>query len=244
MLQLASVTRDDVLFDLGSGDGRIVILAARRYGARGVGVEIDRQLVSSSRGPRSATGWPPRDVRQRRRPHRGRVARHRRDAVPHQGGRSPPAPEAPEPAAPWRPGGLALGTTWATGPPSASSASHRATRGRARSTCGGSRDRRCSTVNRFAATVEKGEVPWRPTSCSPSSPTRAGRHSQNPIAARRSIERSKGWAARSSASTRCFGPYDYVNVVQAPDNKTITKISMELGSRGTMEVMTLPAVNF
>jgi protein-L-isoaspartate O-methyltransferase len=49
MLQLANVTRDDVLFDLGSGDGRIVILAARRYGARGVGVEIDPQLVASSR---------------------------------------------------------------------------------------------------------------------------------------------------------------------------------------------------
>ena len=49
MLQLANVTRDDVVFDLGSGDGRIVILAARRYGARGVGVEIDPQLVWFSR---------------------------------------------------------------------------------------------------------------------------------------------------------------------------------------------------
>jgi SAM-dependent methyltransferase len=49
MLHLASVTRDDVVYDLGSGDGRIVILAARRYGARGVGVEIDQQLVWFSR---------------------------------------------------------------------------------------------------------------------------------------------------------------------------------------------------
>ena len=49
MLQLAGVTRDDVVYDLGSGDGRIVILAARRYGARGVGVEIDPQLVWFSR---------------------------------------------------------------------------------------------------------------------------------------------------------------------------------------------------
>jgi protein-L-isoaspartate O-methyltransferase len=49
MLQLANVTRDDVVFDLGSGDGRIVILAAKRYGARGVGVEMDPQLVGSSR---------------------------------------------------------------------------------------------------------------------------------------------------------------------------------------------------
>lgn len=49
MLELAAVTRDDVVYDLGSGDGRIVILAARRYGARGVGVEIDHQLVWFSR---------------------------------------------------------------------------------------------------------------------------------------------------------------------------------------------------
>jgi protein-L-isoaspartate O-methyltransferase len=49
MLELAEVTPDDVVFDLGSGDGRIVILAARRYGARGVGVEIDPQLVWFSR---------------------------------------------------------------------------------------------------------------------------------------------------------------------------------------------------
>jgi len=45
MLALAEVTRDDVLYDLGSGDGRIVILAAKRREARGVGVEIDPTLV-------------------------------------------------------------------------------------------------------------------------------------------------------------------------------------------------------
>ncbi len=49
MLQLASVTSEDVVYDLGTRDGRIVILAARRHGARGVGVEIDAQLVWFSR---------------------------------------------------------------------------------------------------------------------------------------------------------------------------------------------------
>jgi SAM-dependent methyltransferase len=49
MLKLAEVTKDDVVYDLGSGDGRIVILAAERFGARGVGVEIDPQLVWFSR---------------------------------------------------------------------------------------------------------------------------------------------------------------------------------------------------
>ena len=45
MLRLANVTADDVVYDLGSGDGRIVIAAARDRGARGVGYEIDPALV-------------------------------------------------------------------------------------------------------------------------------------------------------------------------------------------------------
>ena len=48
MLRLAGVTSSDVVYDLGSGDGRIVIAAARVYGARAVGVEIDPQLVKRS----------------------------------------------------------------------------------------------------------------------------------------------------------------------------------------------------
>jgi hypothetical protein len=49
MLRLGSVTERDVVFDLGSGDGRVVVAAARDFGARGVGVEIDPELVKSSR---------------------------------------------------------------------------------------------------------------------------------------------------------------------------------------------------
>jgi SAM-dependent methyltransferase len=49
MLRLAKVTSADVVYDLGSGDGRIVILAAQKYGARGVGIEIDARLVGISR---------------------------------------------------------------------------------------------------------------------------------------------------------------------------------------------------
>jgi 16S rRNA G966 N2-methylase RsmD len=45
MLQVAMVTSSDVVYDLGSGDGRIVIEAAKRFGARGVGIEIDPELV-------------------------------------------------------------------------------------------------------------------------------------------------------------------------------------------------------
>lgn len=40
-LKLAEVTKDDVVYDLGCGDGRVVILAAKEFGTKGVGVEID-----------------------------------------------------------------------------------------------------------------------------------------------------------------------------------------------------------
>jgi SAM-dependent methyltransferase len=49
MLDLAEVKADDVVYDLGCGDGRIVIAAARLRGARGVGVEIDEKLVETAR---------------------------------------------------------------------------------------------------------------------------------------------------------------------------------------------------
>ena len=48
MLKLANVTSSDVIYDLGSGDGRIVISAAQKFGARGVGIELDRQLVNEA----------------------------------------------------------------------------------------------------------------------------------------------------------------------------------------------------
>lgn len=49
MLRMAGVTGADTVYDLGSGDGRLVIAAAQRFGARGVGVEIDAKLVQDSR---------------------------------------------------------------------------------------------------------------------------------------------------------------------------------------------------
>lgn len=49
MLRLAAVQPGDVVYDLGSGDGRVVIAAARDWGARGVGIEIDGELVAKSR---------------------------------------------------------------------------------------------------------------------------------------------------------------------------------------------------
>ena len=56
MLRLAQTTRDDVVFDLGSGDGRIPIAAAKRFGARGVGVDIDPRRIEESRANAKAAG--------------------------------------------------------------------------------------------------------------------------------------------------------------------------------------------
>ena len=48
MLELAQVTKDDLLYDLGCGDGRIVVTAAKRYGCRAVGYDIDPERVKES----------------------------------------------------------------------------------------------------------------------------------------------------------------------------------------------------
>jgi len=48
MLEVAKVEPDDVVYDLGSGDGRIVILAAQKFGAHAVGVELDSDLYEES----------------------------------------------------------------------------------------------------------------------------------------------------------------------------------------------------
>ncbi len=49
MLRLAKIGPEDVVYDLGSGDGRVVITAAKQYGARGVGIELDHRLIEKSR---------------------------------------------------------------------------------------------------------------------------------------------------------------------------------------------------
>ena len=56
MLELAGTRADDLVVDLGSGDGRIVIMAARKFGARGLGIELDQRLVEKSRDNARAAG--------------------------------------------------------------------------------------------------------------------------------------------------------------------------------------------
>jgi protein-L-isoaspartate O-methyltransferase len=56
MLTMARVGANDVVYDLGSGDGRIVIAAALKFGARGVGVDIDPALVGRAQADARAAG--------------------------------------------------------------------------------------------------------------------------------------------------------------------------------------------
>ena len=56
MLKLAKVTKNDVVYDLGSGDGRIPITAAKTYGARAVGIDIDPQRISEAQANLKAAG--------------------------------------------------------------------------------------------------------------------------------------------------------------------------------------------
>jgi SAM-dependent methyltransferase len=48
MLEMAKVDKTDVVYDLGSGDGRIVIAAAQKFGAKAIGIEIDPELIRES----------------------------------------------------------------------------------------------------------------------------------------------------------------------------------------------------
>ena len=57
MLKVANVTKDDVVYDLGSGDGRIVITAVKKYGAkRGVGVDINPERIREANANAQAAG--------------------------------------------------------------------------------------------------------------------------------------------------------------------------------------------
>jgi SAM-dependent methyltransferase len=56
MLEMARVDKDDVIYDLGCGDGRIVIMAAVKYGARGVGIDLDPERIEESRINAAAAG--------------------------------------------------------------------------------------------------------------------------------------------------------------------------------------------
>ena len=56
MLEVAKVTKNDVVYDLGSGDGRIPVTAAKKYGARAVGIDIDPQRIKEANANAETAG--------------------------------------------------------------------------------------------------------------------------------------------------------------------------------------------
>lgn len=52
----------------------------------------------------------------------------------------------------------------------------------------------------------------------------------------------EAFGAKVLAQYAVLGLYDFINIVEAPDNEAIVNVSLELGSRGTIEIMTLPAM--
>ena len=56
MLKMAKVKKDDLVYDLGCGDGRIVIAAAKQYGARGVGIDLDPKRIKEARANAERAG--------------------------------------------------------------------------------------------------------------------------------------------------------------------------------------------
>ncbi len=56
LLKMAEVNRNDIIYDLGCGDGRFVITAAKKYGARGVGIDIDPERIKDSKRNALAAG--------------------------------------------------------------------------------------------------------------------------------------------------------------------------------------------
>ena len=52
----------------------------------------------------------------------------------------------------------------------------------------------------------------------------------------------EAFGAKVVSQYAVLGPYDFINVVEAPDNETISRISVELGARGTVQIMSMPAI--
>lgn len=52
----------------------------------------------------------------------------------------------------------------------------------------------------------------------------------------------EAWGAKVIKQYSLLGPYDFLNIVEAPNNDVITRVSIELGARGTIELMSMPAM--
>ena len=66
---------------------------------------------------------------------------------------------------------------------------------------------------------------------------------QNPERIKEVNKEVEGMGAKILAQYAVLGPYDFVNVLDAPSNEVITKVAIELGSRGTLQTLTMTAMS-
>ncbi len=65
---------------------------------------------------------------------------------------------------------------------------------------------------------------------------------QNPQRIKEVNKEVEAMGVKILAQYAVLGPYDFVNILEAPDNRTVSKVALELGSRGTLQTMTLSAL--
>jgi len=65
---------------------------------------------------------------------------------------------------------------------------------------------------------------------------------QNPQRIKEVNKEVEAMGAKILAQYALLGPYDFVNILEAPNNKAISKVAVELGSRGTLQTMTMAAM--
>ncbi len=65
---------------------------------------------------------------------------------------------------------------------------------------------------------------------------------QNPQRIKEVNKEVEAMGVKILAQYALLGPYDFVNILEAPDNRTVSRVAVELGSRGTLQTMTLAAM--
>ena len=66
---------------------------------------------------------------------------------------------------------------------------------------------------------------------------------ENPERIRQVNKEVEAMGVKVIAQYVMMGPYDFVNILEAPDNQTVAKVAVELGARGTLECLTVPAIS-
>jgi len=66
---------------------------------------------------------------------------------------------------------------------------------------------------------------------------------ENPERIRQVNKEVEAMGVKVLAQYVMMGPYDFVNILEAPDNQTVAKVAVELGARGTLECLTVPAIS-